>query len=108
MMSNTKVNLLLENSSGYIPKNEVQGHINPVFKSGSFSLYNDDSLAVMSQFPDNYIDMIFADPPYLLSNDGFTCQNGRMVSVNKGKWGELPPAQGWWLLLSLTRFIPTP
>jgi hypothetical protein len=30
--------------------------------------------------------MIFADPPYLLSNDGFTCQNGRMVNVNKGKW----------------------
>ncbi|MDD2230359.1 MAG: site-specific DNA-methyltransferase [Candidatus Cloacimonetes bacterium] len=30
--------------------------------------------------------MIFADPPYMLSNDGFTCQNGRMVKVNKGKW----------------------
>ncbi|MCZ2129695.1 MAG: site-specific DNA-methyltransferase [Bacteroidia bacterium] len=40
----------------------------------------------MSRFPDNYLDMIFADPPYMLSNDGFTCQNGRMVSVNKGKW----------------------
>ena len=31
-------------------------------------------------------DIIFADPPYLLSNDGFTCQNGQMVSVNKGSW----------------------
>ena len=30
--------------------------------------------------------MIFADPPYMLSNDGFTCQNGKMVPVNKGKW----------------------
>jgi len=30
--------------------------------------------------------MIFADPPYNLSNDGFTCQGGRMVSVNKGAW----------------------
>lgn len=30
--------------------------------------------------------MIFADPPYNLSNDGFTCQSGRAVSVNKGKW----------------------
>jgi site-specific DNA-methyltransferase (adenine-specific) len=30
--------------------------------------------------------MVFADPPYLLSNDGFTCQNGKMVNVNKGKW----------------------
>lgn len=36
--------------------------------------------------PDNYVDVIFADPPYMLSNNGFTCQNGRMVSVNKGKW----------------------
>ncbi|MDR3049747.1 MAG: site-specific DNA-methyltransferase [Elusimicrobiota bacterium] len=30
--------------------------------------------------------MIFADPPYLLSNNGFTCQNGKRVSVNKGNW----------------------
>ena len=40
----------------------------------------------MALIPENSIDMIFADPPYLLSNNGFTCQNGRMVSVNKGKW----------------------
>ncbi len=36
--------------------------------------------------PDASVDMIFADPPYNLSNDGFTCQSGKMVSVNKGKW----------------------
>ena len=30
--------------------------------------------------------MIFADPPYFLSNNGFSCQNGQMVSVNKGNW----------------------
>jgi len=30
--------------------------------------------------------MIFADPPYFLSNGGITCHAGRMVSVNKGKW----------------------
>jgi len=30
--------------------------------------------------------MIFADPPYNLSNGGITCQAGRMVSVNKGEW----------------------
>ena len=28
----------------------------------------------------------FADPPYNLSNDGFTCHAGRAVSVNKGGW----------------------
>lgn len=31
-------------------------------------------------------DLIFADPPYFLSNNGITCQNGQMVSVNKGEW----------------------
>ncbi len=30
--------------------------------------------------------MIFADPPYFLSNNGITCHAGRMVSVNKGEW----------------------
>ncbi|MFA5413528.1 MAG: site-specific DNA-methyltransferase [Patescibacteria group bacterium] len=30
--------------------------------------------------------MIFADPPYLLSNGGFTVHAGRRVSVNKGEW----------------------
>jgi len=33
-------------------------------------------------------DIIFADPPYFLSNGGITCKSGRMVSVNKGKWDE--------------------
>ena len=32
------------------------------------------------------MDLIFADPPYNLSNGGFTCHAGRRVSVNKGKW----------------------
>ncbi len=31
-------------------------------------------------------DFIFSDPPYFLSNGGITCQNGKMVKVNKGKW----------------------
>ena len=30
--------------------------------------------------------MIFADPPYFLSNNGITCSSGKMVSVNKGEW----------------------
>jgi len=30
--------------------------------------------------------MVFADPPYLLSNGGFTVHAGRRVSVNKGEW----------------------
>jgi site-specific DNA-methyltransferase (adenine-specific) len=49
-------------------------------------LYQEDCLKVLSQLPDNSVDMIFADPPYFLSNGGITCQAGKMVSVNKGDW----------------------
>lgn len=78
--------MVFEELVKYISKNGVQRSISPVFKTNDIALYNDDCLEVMSRFPDNYVDMIFADPPYMLSNDGFSCQNGRMVSVNKGKW----------------------
>lgn len=56
------------------------------FKDNSFCLYQGDCLEILKKFPDNHIDMIFADPPYMLSNDGFTCHAGKMVSVNKGRW----------------------
>jgi site-specific DNA-methyltransferase (adenine-specific) len=36
--------------------------------------------------PEESVDMVFADPPYFLSNGGITCHAGRMVSVNKGAW----------------------
>jgi site-specific DNA-methyltransferase (adenine-specific) len=32
------------------------------------------------------VDVIFADPPYFLSNGGITCHAGRMVKVDKGDW----------------------
>lgn len=60
----------------------------PYFSKGNFVLYNTDCLKLLEQLPENSIDMIFADPPYNLSNGGFTCYAGRAVSVNKGKWDE--------------------
>lgn len=30
--------------------------------------------------------MVFADPPYFLSNNGLSIQSGKIVSVNKGEW----------------------
>ena len=33
-----------------------------------------------------FVDFIFADPPYFLSNGGITCKNGKMVKVDKGDW----------------------
>lgn len=56
------------------------------FSDGKFTIFNEDCLSLMRNIPDNSINMIFADPPYMLSNNGFSCQNGKMVSVNKGKW----------------------
>ena len=40
-----------------------------------------------------YFDFIFADPPYFLSNGGITCQNGKMVKVNKGDWDKSKGAE---------------
>lgn len=55
-----------------------------------FQLYLGDCLETLPKIPENSIDMIFADPPYFLSNGGITCHAGRMVSVNKGEWDRSP------------------
>ena len=60
--------------------------IKPYFDEKDFILYHGDILEVLKQFEDRKFDLIFADPPYFLSNDGITCKSGKMVSVNKGKW----------------------
>lgn len=54
-------------------------------KRGIF-LFKEDCFDILPRIPENSIDMIFADPPYFLSNGGFTCHAGKKVSVNKGKW----------------------
>ena len=51
-----------------------------------FTLYQGDALDLLERMEPEQFDLIFADPPYFLSNNGVTCQNGRMVSVNKGGW----------------------
>lgn len=58
----------------------------PYYNKPNFSLYLGDSLKLLTLFPPESFDMIFADPPYHLSNGGFTVHAGKMVSVNKGQW----------------------
>lgn len=50
------------------------------------TLYEGDCLDILPALPERSVDIIFADPPYNLSNGGITCQAGKMVSVNKGEW----------------------
>ncbi|MGE3646486.1 MAG: site-specific DNA-methyltransferase, partial [Beijerinckiaceae bacterium] len=53
-----------------------------------FQLYHGDALAIMRKFDDQSVDMIFADPPYFLSNGGYTLHAGKRACVNKGQWDE--------------------
>lgn len=59
----------------------------PFYKSTNkdFTLLFGNCIEVLKSF-DFKFDMIFADPPYHLSNDGFSVQSGQQVSVNKGDW----------------------
>ncbi len=61
--------------------------IHPYYTSPSkdFLLANGDSLKLLKEF-DFKFDMIFADPPYFLSNGGISLQSGKIVSVDKGEW----------------------
>ncbi len=61
--------------------------ITPYYKSldRNFTLLKGDCIELLNSFEFKF-DMIFADPPYHLSNDGFSVQSGKKVSVNKGTW----------------------
>ena len=61
--------------------------LKPYFKSSdkNFFLLHGDTFNLLSEF-DHKFDMVFADPPYFLSNNGLSIQSGKIVSVNKGEW----------------------
>jgi site-specific DNA-methyltransferase (adenine-specific) len=70
------------NSKKILSSNNKQ----PYFNRDGFSLYHANCLDILSDLPENSIDTIFADPPYNLSNGGFSVHAGKRVSVNKGVW----------------------
>lgn len=59
----------------------------PFYKSDNrdFTIVNGDCFEVLPQFEFKF-DMIFADPPYFLSNGGISYQAGKVVCVDKGDW----------------------
>jgi site-specific DNA-methyltransferase (adenine-specific) len=56
------------------------------YNSNDLELYKGDCIDILKDIPDNSIDLIFADPPYFLSNGGISCKAGKIVSVNKADW----------------------
>ena len=60
-------------------------------------LYHANSIelmdALIEKYPGGIFEMIFADPPYFLSNGGITCHAGKMVKVDKGQWDKSQGAE---------------
>jgi site-specific DNA-methyltransferase (adenine-specific) len=71
---------------------ELSASLHPFFaaENSGFVLYHGDALELLRR-PEfaGAVGLIFADPPYFLSNGGVTCHAGRMVSVDKGDWDRL-------------------
>ena len=61
----------------------LEGASEPIwtFPTGDASLYVGQAIDMLSRIPDETVDCVWTDPPYLLSNGGITCVAGRMVSV---------------------------
>lgn len=57
-----------------------------------FTLVEGDCVSVLESF-DFKFDMIFADPPYFLSNGGISVSSGKIVCVDKGQWDKAPTAE---------------
>lgn len=57
-----------------------------VYQTPSTTLYLGDVLKTLAEIDSESVDLIYADPPYNLSNDGITCHAGKQVKVNKADW----------------------
>ena len=68
----------------------MSANIIPYFKSNdrAFTILHGDCTDLLSRF-DFKFDLIFADPPYFLSNGGTSVHAGKIVCVNKGEWDKL-------------------
>ena len=55
--------------------NQVWGSkVSLYFETEQSQLVLGDSFKILTKMEPESVDMIFADPPYFLSNDGITCQ----------------------------------
>jgi len=56
------------------PKKQVA--LDPYYQTDSVMLFVGNCMQIMRELPENSVDMVFADPPYNLSNGGITCHAG--------------------------------
>ena len=66
----------------------------PYYKSFNkdYTLVKGDCGSILETF-DFRFDMIFADPPYFLSNGGISISSGKVVCVDKGWWDKAPSSE---------------
>lgn len=62
----------------------------PFYEAERIQLFLGNTFELLKQMKSESVDVIFADPPYFLSNGGITCRNGKMVLVDKAQWDKLP------------------
>lgn len=84
---------LLDEKTCISPKVTKKEH-SVYFDNRKAQLLLGDSFKLLARMKPESVDLIFADPPYLLSNDGITCNGGKMVSVNKGNWDKIDSING--------------
>jgi site-specific DNA-methyltransferase (adenine-specific) len=58
-------------------------------------IYQGDCLEILEKIPESSVDLVFADPPYFLSNGGITCHAGKMVSVTNSTLPGSPPPSAY-------------
>ena len=75
--------------SRYLPLDKILPSKNIYSSGNNWTLLEGDSFELLKKIRKNSVDMIFADPPYFLSNGGITCQSGKQVSVDKADWDKI-------------------
>ena len=55
-------------------------------QNSNYKIIQGNCIDVLNAIEEASVDLIYADPPYNLSNGGMSVQSGKMVSVNKADW----------------------
>ena len=75
--------------SRYLPLDKIILSKNIYSSGNNWTLLEGDSFKLLKKIRESSVDMIFADPPYFLSNGGITCQSGKQASVDKADWDKI-------------------